>query len=221
MTSSSPYKLTTLLFNPFHYVAGGKALLIGVAAILGIAWLGSLGNIHFDGVLDVHAYLTVFPLWVFLAEGVIACLCMAVVLLIFGKIFAKTSFRAIDVFGTQALARWPSVFTSLLMVMSADAIHRCTGVMVQLIKNPEAQIAVDWLDVAVMVVVTITVLAVTCWMVYLMYKGYSVSCNIKGGRAVGTFIVALIVAEVLSKVAIHFVHAPYVNMDATMRFMPG
>ncbi len=35
-----------------------------------------------------------------------------------------------------------------------------------------------------------------------MYRAYAVSCNIKGPRAIITFIISLIGAEVLSKVAI-------------------
>jgi hypothetical protein len=40
------------------------------------------------------------------------------------------------------------------------------------------------------------------WTVALMYRAYAVSCNIKGVKAVVTFIVSLIGAEALSKFAI-------------------
>ena len=40
------------------------------------------------------------------------------------------------------------------------------------------------------------------WMVALMYKAYTVSCNIKGPKAIVTFIVSLIGAEIFSKAAI-------------------
>jgi hypothetical protein len=40
-------------------------------------------------------------------------------------------------------------------------------------------------------------------MVALMYKAYTVSCNIKGSKAIITFIISLIGAEVLSKVPYH------------------
>lgn len=43
-----------------------------------------------------------------------------------------------------------------------------------------------------------------CWMVYWMYKGYSVSCNIRGGKAIGSFIGGLIGAEAASKVLFLF-----------------
>lgn len=49
---------------------------------------------------------------------------------------------------------------------------------------------------------------ITCWMVYLMYKGYSVSCNVKGGRGIGTFIGGLFAGEILSKLCIVLVLLP-------------
>ena len=37
------------------------------------------------------------------------------------------------------------------------------------------------------------------WMVVLMYRAYSLSCNVSGGKAIGVFIAALILAEAISK----------------------
>ena len=42
----------------------------------------------------------------------------------------------------------------------------------------------------------------TIWMIALMYKAYTVSCNVKGAKVVTTFILSLILAEILSKVLI-------------------
>jgi hypothetical protein len=39
-------------------------------------------------------------------------------------------------------------------------------------------------------------------MVALMYKAFSVSCNVKGGKAIGTFIGGLLLAEIISKICI-------------------
>ena len=47
-------KSFTLLFNPFFYVAGIKALGLGLAAIFLAGLVGWCGHTHFDGVLDTH-----------------------------------------------------------------------------------------------------------------------------------------------------------------------
>ena len=52
--TNSNISLGQCLFNPFRTMAGSKAIFLGVAIIMIAAFLGSLSNTHFDGVLDVH-----------------------------------------------------------------------------------------------------------------------------------------------------------------------
>ena len=47
-------RLSQWLFNPFTFVAGLKALLLGLIIISLSAFICSLSNTHFDGVLDVY-----------------------------------------------------------------------------------------------------------------------------------------------------------------------
>ena len=75
-------KKSTWLFNPFTYVAGWNAILIGLVVILVTGYLGSLSNTHFDGVLDAHTGRSA-PIWFFLTTGILNWLCMGVVLWIF------------------------------------------------------------------------------------------------------------------------------------------
>src|SRR3990167_2249308 len=98
----SKRSIRTWLFNPFHYIAGGKALVVGVVLILVAGFIGALSNSHFDGVLDFHTGAAA-PVWVFVSEGLIDWIVMGGLLLIGGKIISKSRVRVIDVFGTQAL----------------------------------------------------------------------------------------------------------------------
>jgi hypothetical protein len=205
MNLTTDKKPLTLLFNPFLYVAGGEALGIGLAAILLAGLVGAMGNTHFDGVLDTHTGAHA-PLWFFLAEGIIDWLCLAAVLLVLGLVVSKTAFRALDVLGTQALARWPSLLLAPLML--PGAIGRFGAQLLGLIRHPEASPAINIPDAIVFCVVVLATIPITCWMVYLMYKAYSVSCNVKGGRGIGTFIGGLFAGEVLSKLCIVLVLAP-------------
>jgi hypothetical protein len=198
MTPNQDRKTIALLFNPFEYIAGAKSLLLGLAAIVGAGLIGALGHTHFDGVLDAHTGAAA-PLWFFLSEGVVDWLCLAVVLLIIGRLISKTSFRTIDMLGTQALARWPALFVSIITLPKA---FRTFGQQLaeQILK--QVKIELNTTDAIIFFAVVIAMIPLTCWMVYLMYKSYSVSCNVKGGKAIGTFIGGLIVAEILSKLAI-------------------
>ena len=48
-------------------------------------------------------------------------------------------------------------------------------------------------------------LAVVVWVVVLMYRGYAVSCDLRGSRAILSFIAAVVAAEIVSKVVIGLV----------------
>ncbi len=198
-TTAHSHRLSRWLFNPFRFIAGFKALLLGLVIILISASIGSVSNTHFDGVLDVHTGIEA-PLWLFFAEGLINWICMVIPLFFFGLIVSRSSFRMIDVFGTQALARWPYII--IVVVMLPDANRRVIEyLMSKLIQNAPA-IEVNSIDVLVFVFAMILSILMVIWMVALMYQAYVVSCNIKGTRAVITFIISLIGAEVLSKFAI-------------------
>ena len=192
-------KLSTLLINPFVYIAGAKALLLGLGAIVVAGLIGAAGRTHFDGVLDTHSGASA-PLWVFPAEGIADWLCMAIVLLVIGKIASRTAFRTIDVLGTQALARWPTILIALVTL--PPGFMRFSNYLVEQFLKPGAKAEFNASDAAVFCAAVVVMIVFTCWFVVLMYKAYSVSCNLRGGKAIGTFIGGLILAEILSKVAV-------------------
>ncbi|HEY1786908.1 MAG TPA: serine/threonine-protein kinase, partial [Verrucomicrobiae bacterium] len=191
-------KAVTLLFNPFLQVTSFQSLLIGMAAILIAGLVGSVSRTHFDGVLDTHSGLSV-PLWLFLSEGFVDWWCLAVVLLVFGKIAAKTPFRGFDLIATQALARWPMVIVSLIYL--PPAVAKFSDILVRQFERGVSP-QFNSPDAMIFFAVAAAMFPLICWTIWLMYKSYSVSCKLSTGRAVGTFIPALILAEILSKLAL-------------------
>ncbi len=187
-------KIGTTLFNPFIYIAGWPALSMGLGAILVAGYIGSFSDTCFDGVLDTHSGAPA-PLWFYLSAGIINWLCMGVVLLVLGKIVSKTSFRTIDLLGTQAFARCPTLIAALATLPAGYS--RFTRYLMGGATGP-----VNGMDAFVFGAAVLVVLLSLGWMITLMYKGYSVSCDIKGGKAAGTFIGGLIMAEILSKIVI-------------------
>ncbi len=197
--TTSNNRLSLRLFNPFRFIAGYKALLLGLAFILTSSFVGYLGNTHFDGLLDVHTGGEA-PLWFFFAEALINWVSLAIPLFFFGLIVSRSSFRVVDVFGTQALARWPQLITALVML--PDANRRFAAYIMFKFARGAPTATGNCTDMVIFAFALIVVIAMTIWMVTLMYRGYVVSCNIKGGKAISTFIVSLVGAEVLSKFAI-------------------
>lgn len=202
MDTKNNCKPTTLLFNPFVYIAGVEALGLGLIAILVASLIGALSHTHFDGVLDTHTGAHA-PLSVFLAEGIIDWLCLGSVLLIFGKIISKTNFRTIDLLGTQALARWPTILISLVTL--PKALQRFSHDLLEQLTKHSEKIVFHTSDAIIFFAALIAMILLLCWVVALMYNSYSVSCNLKGGKAVGTFIAGIVLAEILSKLAIYWV----------------
>ena len=191
--------LTQWLFNPFRFVAGFKALLLGLIIIALTSLLGSLSNTHFDGTLDVHTG-TPAPLWLFIAEGLINWLSIALPLYFFGLILSRSSPRFIDVLGTQALARWPYLLTSLVMMPPSN--KRIIQYFMSLTMQGNAADQLNYLDMTIFIFAMLVTILMVVWMVALMYRAYSLCCNIKGAKAVISFIVSLIGAEAISKLAL-------------------
>lgn len=192
-------ELKTWLLNPFVYVAGGTALWIGVAAVLGAGLVGSLSRTHFDGVLDVHTGSPA-PLWFFLSEGVVDWLCLSVVLWLLGKLVSGTSFRAVDLFGTQALARWPTFLIGLTALV--PSYGRLLEQFMRQTLSPGAGTDLSLTDMVIGGVAILFIVLFTCWMVLLAYRSYAISCNLAGGKAIASFIGGVLLAEIASKVVL-------------------
>jgi hypothetical protein len=189
------------LFHPSVYLAGGSALGVGLLAILAAGWIGWLGHTHFDGVLDMHL-AGGGPLWFFLSDGLVDWLCLAVVLLIAGRIFSKTHFRVLDVLGTQAWARWPTLLTSLIAL--PEAAHRFGHYLIQQLNHTGGTVEFELTDAIAFGLLLLGSILLLIWTVGLMYRAYSHVCNVKSEKAVSSFVTGLIIAEVLSKVTLYW-----------------
>ncbi|MBI5095717.1 MAG: hypothetical protein HZB26_25195 [Candidatus Hydrogenedentes bacterium] len=193
MAFPSRDSLRAWLFNPFHFIAGGRALAMGLAVLLLAGYNGSVSNSHFDGVLDFHTGAAA-PLWLFLVEGGISWVSAALPLCLAGLLISKSRMRSIDVFGTAALARFPTLVMAFVALL--PGYQRQIGRLT--VMNLESIPA----DMAAFSFVALMVVAMLIWMVILMYNGFSVSCNARGWKAVTAFVVATLFGEIISKALI-------------------
>ncbi len=179
------------LFNPFIRIAGGQALAIGLTVIVASGLVAAAGGVHFDGLLDFHPGYRV-SFWVPVVEGLVNWSVISVLLVLVSLLVAPRTVRLVDIAGTQALARAPLLLAALACVPAPvrDA-------------NAEAVAAVVDGRMVTPTVATLVagLLAGTCaiWMVWLMWKAFSVSCNQRGGRAVAIFVAAIIAGETATK----------------------
>ena len=206
----------TWLLNPFQYVAGWPALLAGLDVMLAAGAVAAAAGARFDGTLDFHQGPPGYRVQsvAFLVDAAAAWLPLGCLLWMGGRLISKSRFRAVDVFGTQALARVPTLLTAAastppgvrrymdyLMDVTGDVLDQVRQGGGQVMSTPSllgdnpGDAVAFWVCMAVVLVAEV-------WLVALMYRAFAVSCNVRGGRAIAVFIAALILAEAASKVII-------------------
>jgi hypothetical protein len=184
---------------PFRHIAGGKSLLWGFVILTGLTLSGYASSTWFDGVLDIHYgipghsariinhVVCVFGSW-------------AVTVVIFyltARILSGSSIRLIDFAGTLALAKAPQILAALAGFI--PGVHFNTAL------NPNDKQALMMFiqeHVLAFMLSLLVATVVLIWFVIWTYNAYSVSGNLKGGKGILSFIIALLVAEIISKILI-------------------
>ena len=191
------------LFRPFEKVAGWESLTAGLVAVTVTAAIAAVNGQHTDGVLNLHLG-PVAPAWVLVVQGLINWLSMSLCLLLFGRCLSGTRFRLIDLFGTQALARWPMLLSVLYLAVPpvGNTLRELTDKLLQAAPQTSSEVIADpayLLDAIAVTAISLPMLGFLAWMAWLMYHGYSLVCNLSGMRAVFSFIGALVTATIISK----------------------
>jgi len=184
------------LFNPFQYIAGARSLLIGSIILAASASICYFSKIHFNGVVGSQKSDATTPLYFYFLEGLIDWACISLLLYFSGLIFSRSSIRLVDVFGTQAVARWPMVIAAII------------GFGIAVPPGINNMLPKDLVNMITPSMIALTLLTLVCiiWMVALMYHAFTVSCNLKGGKATGIFIAAIIIAQIVSSILIHSIY---------------
>jgi len=117
-----------------------------------------------------------------------------------GRAVSRTAFRGVDLFGTQAMARWPTAFIAVAALL--PGYQRMALTIAQQLMSPGAAPHYAVADMAAFVVVMLVTLVAMVWMVTLMYRSYSLCCNVRGVKGAWTFVIGLLAAETVSKLVI-------------------
>lgn len=197
----------TWLFKPFERVAGGPALVAGLGVIVLAALLAWQSGLHTRGVIDLH-FGPRLGLWVLVMQGLINWLTLSLLLFGVGRWLSHGRFRALDLFATQALARWPLLIGAVWLSIpgvGAAIESRTATLMAQMPDQPGQVIAPieHMFDAMWLLLLSLPGLAAIGWMVWLMFHGYALVTNLRGTRVFFSFAAALVAAIILSKGLIH------------------
>jgi hypothetical protein len=185
-----------LLVNPYERVAGYTSLWMGILIGLCSIVPAYFFNARFDGVLDIH-FVSHATLNKIIIDQLVNMFSLMIVFSFVGLVVKGNSFRVVDVCGTLVFSRFPLILAPFLNTGGGFM-----DVQNSLIK-PTGLASLDGMSLVFLVFSTIVLLIVTVWYVTLLYNAYKVSTNAKGWKAVVSFIVAIIIAEVLSKFLIY------------------
>jgi hypothetical protein len=183
------------LFNPFIYVAGLRSLLLGFASMAIASIIAIFSKAHFDGAIDVHVGAPLSIQMAFI-EPLLDWACLVLPLYIFGRIASESSIRFIDVAGTLALARWPMIFAAFLGFLPIPKFD---------MKTADLHYLMAFTSNPVVIVLMLLTIPLMVWTIVLMYNAFSVSTNLKGGKAATAFIAGLFIAELISKLILKLI----------------
>ncbi len=180
-----------LLINPFTRIAGWQALFAGIIFIAITAFISTYSGAYFDGVIDFHygkdiTFLT--SIFILKIDILSITFCMWIAGLLISK-----KFRIIDILGTMALAKAP------MIILAIAAYFATAPELNKILQNPQTLLS----DAGFVTLIILTI-PVTIWSVTLMYQGFKISIGAKGSKLTIAFIVSLFIAEVISKVLIHY-----------------
>lgn len=184
------------LVNPFRYVAGGRALALGLGLILVTGcWLDLLGLVQ-DSYLHFAPSGRVAPASLLRVVGMQLAMWFVPALLLYGcgRLLSHSKIRAIDLFGTTALAQGPLLL--VIVPLSVPAVQtfldRITG---QLLAGALPASG----DLTLAVLCGLWSLAAVALFYVRGYQAYAVSCNLRGPRAVCSYILVVVAVTVATQ----------------------
>jgi hypothetical protein len=186
--------MKTTLLKPFEKYNENQLLFFGILFLIIGSFISSFCHSNYDGYFDLHFSNYELSFTELLIQNGIN---VAVLFLCFflAGIYRNKKTRPIDMLNTVLIARVPFYFLSLFNINHASNIDSTMPI------NELTEFALD--NLFLLISMTIVMILVIVWMFALLYNGYKTATNAKGNTAIALFVVALIVAEVLSKFIIY------------------
>jgi len=189
--------MKTILFNPFQNYTEKQLTIVGVLTAMVAGILAVLLNGRFDGVLDLHFVPKTSALHS-ASDIAIAIITLTLLLFIFGKIINKKT-RFIDLLAASLIAKIPFYF--LLLFNINNKMFLVTEKLVNMVSKNKT-IAIEAADMTLIVCSGIATFICLIWSIVLLFNGFKTATNSKETKHIILFIVAIILAEILSKILI-------------------
>ncbi len=186
----------SILFNPYIKYTERQLILCGAVSLLIGSVLGYLFNARFDGVFDLHFVKNVPQMQPFL-DNLTVIVSLFLCLLLVGKLTNKKT-RIVDILAISLISRLP-IYILVFFNINGLVYEISTSLLQQL---GTGNFDIPPVDLLIIIGFTIFSILALVWVCALLYNGFKVATHAKKLKSVLLFIVALIVAEVLSKIII-------------------
>ncbi|UOE40633.1 hypothetical protein MTP09_12095 [Chryseobacterium suipulveris] len=185
-----------LFFNPFEKFSEIQLLVFGIIITILGSFIGSSLGVIYDGVFDVHVYQTTFAKAILV--NFINILSVFVPLLILGKIINSKT-RIIDILNVSLISRFPIYIAGLLA--NNEKMNGITENILKEINTPE-KLQIPTTDLIYLMVFSSLMMILLVYSIVLMFSGFRTATNVKKWQHFIFFAIAIIVAELISKVTI-------------------
>ena len=190
--------MKNVLYNPFERYSEKTLLFVGTLFTIIGGCLAYILNVKYDGVVDIHftEQISYYETINYLASDI---LILTFSLFIIG-IYINKKTRFIDILTTVLISRIPLYFASILNINNKSFI--ISNKIVALATSNEIN-TLTASEIGFMLFETIILIAILIWSIFLLYKGYKTATNLKDTKHTLLFILAILFAEIISKVIIH------------------
>lgn len=187
------------LINPSSCVDGRVALIIGLTVIVASGPAATAGGAHFHGALHFDVTYGA-PFWVPVGEGLAIWFVVSALIGLASLAFGPRPVRLVDIAGAQALARFPLLVASLLCAL--PVMRGVNAEVVAAAAAGQPMVPPPW----AFLVAAFVGFSCGIWTIWLMWKGFSVSCHLPRGRAVALFGALYLAGDVALRLLVHRIH---------------
>jgi len=189
--------MKTILFNPFERYSEKTLLIVGFAFTLIGSYIAYSFNIRFDGLIDIHTYLDITFIQVLLDNTINVF--SAVLLLFITAKYINNKTRLVDIITVSLIARIPYYFLPFFNIN--NALYK-SGKEIEQLVNPELIDQISFSSLLLTIVFIIFSILFLVWYIALLFNGFKVASNAKGVLHSVLFSIAILLAEILSRVLI-------------------
>ena len=178
------------LFNPFRYIAGTKALVMGYLFIIASALMLYSGNLIQDSY--IHIGMAEASFLEVLGAQTIWWIVPAALLYLCGLLLSKSKIRIIDILGTTAFAQ-----LILLLMIAPMLLPVVMNNMLESVAALQSGAIIE--PTSLMPIIIYSIWSLICLVVFYIwnYNAFAVSCNVSGWKAVVAFIAVQVVVTIV------------------------